>query len=394
MASDLDDLTTPLTYQEIRDSIYTVIASTGTDHTVWKPGAIMRTFITAVAIVLAGMSRLQASIAAGAYLDRSSGNWLTLLAYFVYGVTRIADTFATGTITLNNTGGGSFSEAAGAVTFTDPSTGKQFRNVEAFTLDPLETGVVVAIRAVESGSESTAIPGAINTITSPAMSGVTCSNAAALIGTDLESDARLRVRCRERLGALSPNGPWDAYSYVAKSAVTSTGQPVAITRVRTEHDGFGNVNAYLATDSGPATGTVGDLATDLGAADEAMQQLATPQAVTLNTFAASSFDVPVVYQLWVYDSLSLTDAQLIAAVNARVTAYFKTLPIGGDRKPSELGKVRRDLIKAVIAGTRPEIFAVEISSLSADPELAANEVPVLSALIGSLVTRVNLESLQ
>src|SRR5690606_7731376 len=133
------------------------------------------------------------------------------------------------------------------------------------------------------------------------MDQVSVTNPNALVASDLETDQQLRVRCRERLGALSPMGPWDAYSYAAKTAQLSTGGPAGITHVRTEHDGFGNVTAYLATDSGGAAGTVGDTSTPLGAADEAMQQLAVPQCVTLNTQAASSLEISIIYQLWVYD---------------------------------------------------------------------------------------------
>ena len=47
--------------------------------------------------------------------------------------------------------------------------------------------------------------------------GVTCSNAAAVLGRDDESDVALRARDLTKLGALSPNGAPGSYEYWALS---------------------------------------------------------------------------------------------------------------------------------------------------------------------------------
>src|SRR3989304_1758463 len=86
--STLAELTTPLTVDEIKTAIYAALAPNGAATTTWKPGAVVRTIITGVAIVLAGFSRLQAAIAKSGFLGLAEGDWLTLVAFYVYDVTR------------------------------------------------------------------------------------------------------------------------------------------------------------------------------------------------------------------------------------------------------------------------------------------------------------------
>src|SRR5690606_14818917 len=88
----------------------------------------------------------------------------------------------------------------------------------------------VDVIAFEAGSASSSSAGEITEIVTTMLQ-VTCSNPVALIGRDEESDPALRQRCRDSLGALSPNGPQAAYEYWAKSALRADGQPVNVNRV-------------------------------------------------------------------------------------------------------------------------------------------------------------------
>ena len=102
----LDELTTPVTVDEWKTSIYSVMGRVGVDTTSWKPGAVVRTIVTAVSIMLAALSVLIAAIAAGGFLELATGMWLTLLARYQYGVERQEATRATGQVTITNSGGG------------------------------------------------------------------------------------------------------------------------------------------------------------------------------------------------------------------------------------------------------------------------------------------------
>ncbi len=373
----LDDLTTPVTRAEVEASIYQVLGVVGVNTTSWKPGAVVRTMIAAVAIVLSAFSTLQAKIARSGFLDLSSGDWLTLVAHYVYGVDRIQASFATGQVTLTNSGGGVYSGDADDLIFSNSTTKQTFRNIASFSI-PAVTTVTLDIQASEQGSASTSAPGAIDTLTTPLL-GVTCSNALSVIGRDAEDDPSLRARCSEKLGALSPFGPWDAYASAVRNATHADGTSLGITRFRNTKDGSGNVYTYLATASGGVGGTVGDLTTDLGLADYAIQQLAAPLAVTAHTLSATPVTIAPTYEVWMYNTSGQSPSQVQALIATALGNFMSSQPIGGNVISTDPGKVFVDAIRAVIANTLPQIFHVVVSLPAADVTLAITEVPVLGA---------------
>jgi hypothetical protein len=371
----LEDLTTPVTRTEVEASIYQVFSVLGVSTTSWKSGAVVRTMIAAVSIVLSAFSELQSKIARAGFLELSKREWLTIVAHYGYGVDRILATFATGQVTLTNGGGGVYSGDPDDLIFANSATGKTYRNTEAFTLDALGT-VTLDIQASEQGSASSSAPGAIDTMTTPLL-GVTCSNALSVLGRDAEEDPSLRARCSETLGALSPFGPWDAYASAVRNATYADGTNLGITRFRNVKDGSGNVYTYLATASGGVTGTVGDLATDLGIADEAIQQLAAPLSVTAHTLSATPVTIAPTYELWMYNTSGRSSSEVQALIATGLGEFMAGQPIGGNVISPAGGKVFVDAIRAVIAGTFPQIFHVALTVPASDVTLAITEVPVL-----------------
>jgi phage-related baseplate assembly protein len=205
---------------------------------------------------------------------------------------------------------------------------------------------------------------------------VTCSNPASLVGLDTETDAALRVRCSEKLGALSPMGPWDAYAYAARNAHRSTGEPCGVTRTRTLKDGFGNVTLIVASASGPVTGTIGDQTTDLGAVDEAVQQLAAPLAVTAHTESATIVTTGVTYELWAYNTSGQSNAQIDDSVEAKLIAFTAMQPVGGN--------TLLPAIKSAIASVLPQIFHVVVTVPGGDVALTNRQVMVLGTVTGTI----------
>jgi uncharacterized phage protein gp47/JayE len=379
----LDELTTPLTVDQVRKSIYDVLAAIGVNTTAWKPGAVVRTMIAAAAIILASLSALTALIARGGFLDLAEGAWLRLKAFYDYGVEWNGPSFATGDITLNNTAGGVYTYDPDDLILVNTATGKSYRNVNPVSIGALQTGITVTIRAVESGSASTALPGEI-AFGSPVL-GVNIVQTATITGADGEDDPSLRARSRERTGALSPNGPQDAYAYVAKSAKRADGTPIGVTRVNAKRDGVGGIDVYVASDIGAIPGTVGNLATDLGVVDEEMQRKSTPLTVTLRTHAATAVPVDVLGGVWIFASAGYTVDQVRAAVQGELIEFFRTAPIGGFSG----GYIYRDAILAVIGRARVNaldpksprlgIFRVEIPVPAANIPLSPDEFPVLGS---------------
>lgn len=378
MLFSLEDLTTPLTRQQVQASIYDVLGIVGTNTTSWKSGAVVRTMIVGVSVVLAVCSELMADIAKSGFLELAEGAWLALVARYVYGVDKILADFAEGEVTLINTGGGIYTMDPDDLVVINPTTSKAYRNTSGFTLNAMST-ITVPIRAIEAGSASTVLAGSITEIETTLLN-VTCSNAAALVGSDEEPDQELRLRCAEKRGALSPMGPSDAYASAVRNSPRADGTLIGVNRVLVIKDGYGNVTTYVATASGALTGDEDDPTTDLGAVNERIQQLAAPLAVTANTISATERAIDVTCQIWIYNTSGLTDPQLIELLGKRLDTYLSSQPIGGNVIGGDPGKVFADALRTGIGTLRPEVFHVVVSLPAADIELLQNEVPVLGTL--------------
>lgn len=388
----LDELTTPLTPDEVQTAIYAAIAARGGDPTSWKPGAPTRTMIAGVAIVISALSRLSAAITKSGFLELADDDWLTLVARYVFFVERIEGTFASGSVTLNNAGGGIYSFDPGDLIVLNTTSGKGYRNTTTFTINALQLGVAVPVEAVELGSESTSLAGEIDGFETP-LPGLSVTNAAALIGTDPEKDPALRQRCLEKPSSLSPNGPRSAYAYFAKNAKKSDGFSAGVTRVRTVADGYGNVTVYCATASGSLTGTVGDTSTALGAVDDAIQKNVVPEAVTATCTSATPVAVGITYEVWVRDTSGKSDVDIEDVVNDALTAFISTQPIGGHKIPLEpTGRLYKTAIESTIdaalktiGGDDPDFVIKRVVTAPAgDTDLAINEAPTLGPINGTI----------
>ncbi len=382
----LTELTTPLTPEEIEKAIFDALEARGVQTTTWKPGAIARTIISGAAIVMAAFSTLQQRIAESGFLGLAQEDWLTIVASEVYNVERDAGTFATGDVTLDNTGGGVYVVAIGDLTVSNSTSGKTYRNTAAFTLDAFETGEIVPVQAVELGADSTSAAGFIDTLETVLL-GVTVTNPTALVGLDEESDESLRTRSLAKTGTLSPNGPADAYRFLALSAETDDGTPAGVTRVTTIPDGEGNVTVIVATASGPVTGTVGDTSTPLGAVDETIQTQAVPLAVTATTTSATTKPISVTYEAFVRTTVGLTSAELLTNIALALSTYISQQPIGGSRKVPGGGFVFTTALESVIGeavGTK-QLVDVDLALPTGDVVIGTTEAPVAAFISGTII---------
>jgi hypothetical protein len=369
----IDDVLEPTTFDEAKATIYDVLAAVGVPTSSWKPGAVVRTIISATAVMLAGASSLHSAIGKSSFLEKAQGIWADLVGENVYGTPRQLATFATGDVTLTNAGAGIFTFDPGDLALVNSTTGKTYLNAAFISLGA-SSSMTSEFHAVEAGSNSNALPGEIDTLAAP-LTGVTCANAAAFQALDDEEDPPYKVRAKEKLGALSPMGPWDAYSYAAKNATRPDGTLVGVTKVRSTHDGAGAVTTYVASAAGPLT------LTDLGYVDDAIQANAAPLGITATTDNATAVVVPVTAEFWIYNIVNMTDAQIIALVTARLEAFFAARPIGGDViSGGGGGKVYTTAIEATIGGTRPEIFRVILTAPAADVAITPNQIPTIGTV--------------
>jgi hypothetical protein len=388
MAASVEDLVKPLTVDEVRESIYSTLAANGVATTNWKPGAVVRTIIAGTAIVGSALSQLIALINKSGFLALSSGDWLTLVARYTRNVERIEARFASGQVEISNSTPGIYDFDPDELVFENSATKKQYRNTAAVHIDALEIDVPVPTEAFEQGSDSTAFVGEIDTLVPP-IAGLTVTNATALIGLDAEEDPELQARADEKLGSLSPNGPPDAYSFVCKNATRLDGTAIGVTRVRMTKDGFGNVTVYVATATGGVTGTASDPATDLGALQDAVNKQAEPLAVNAALVSATPVVVAYTYQVWLYSSIALTDAQIKTAIETELATFTRTMPIGGDVISPEVGRIYISAIQAAIGrasanGVKLPIVRVDVILPASNLDLAISDVPVLGAVTGTV----------
>lgn len=393
----LDELVQPLTPSQVETSIYAAMTARGLTVTDWVAGAVVRTFVAALAITLSALTVLISLVAKGGFLELATGPWLELVARHVYGTERIAEAWATGVVRVTNvTGAGSFVAVqpgdlvvkVGAPAFSAlGSYGKTYRSTAVFTLPAVAGAFVdVPVQADEAGSSSST---GANTITTFVTTFVGCSvtNAAALVGSDQEGEEALRARARAKTGVLSPNGPRDAYSYLATSAKRADGTSIGVTRVRCIPDGTGGIDVYVADADGVVTGTVGNLATDLGIVDRDIQEQAVPLCITATVASATPTTIGVSYELWVDSAIGLTDTELTGRISLALATYLGTVPIGGELLPAVSGGyVYRSALAAVIAGVvgTQHLLRLELTAPVANVSIATTAAPLLGTVTATV----------
>lgn len=376
MTVSIEDLTTPVTRDQAKASIYQTLATVGVDTTSWKPGAVVRTMIAAVAILFAATTNLIAELAKSAFLELAVGSWLTLVARYVYGNERFEATFGTGKLTLVNSGGGIYDLDPGDLVVRNPDTDKTYTNVAVLHLGASATQTIDII-AQEAGADSTSTIGTIVSVVTGVPSAVSCSNPTAVVGTDEEEDEPLKIRCRDKLGARSANGPSDAHASIARNAKRADGSAIGVNRVRIVNDGKGNGYFYLATPSGGVPGDAEDISTDLGVINDQIQRQVAPLGFTAHTRSAVAYALDVSYSVWMLDTSNLTTAQVEQKIAAALGAYLKNIPIGGYVIDGEPGRIYLDGLRTAIKNAVPEIFHVALTVPATDIDLNVLEAPTI-----------------
>ncbi len=373
----IDNLLTPMTTAEAKKSIYDVLVVLGVVTTNWKAGAVVRTIITAVAILVAALSRLVALIGRSGFLSTAQGDWHRLLAQEVYGVADRDATFASTTWFATNSGGGNYPLNPGDLILQNSVTKKQYYNTASVTIPPLTADVAVSIAAFEAGTESNAGAGAIDTLVTN-LPGVSGLNSQAAVATDAMTDPERTALCLAKTVAVSPNGAREAYEYVALTALRADGSNVNVNRVTAVPDGTGLLNVYLASVGGSVPSG------DVTVVDEAIQQNAAPLAVTVVVESATPKSVPVTYEVWIKQIGGIDEVSAKAAIEDALITFFASEPIGG-HPVGVTRKLYKSAIVTSIGSAEVEdlklpVFRAEVTVPAADVTLVKNEVPTLGTI--------------
>ncbi len=365
---DIDTLIRSTTSTELFTKILDTLETVGIPAKSWRQGGVSRSVLGALAEVGYQGATIARDCVAGMFLAFGRGSYLTAHAEDVFGVIRIPSTFAAGKVTLTNTAGGVYNLGADELVARASSTGARFRVTEAFTLSSgtpaVPTSITVEVQAVEPGAASSVSPLEVDELETP-LTGVTVSNAEAIVGADAETDDALVRRCLASRGTWSSLGPRDAYEFAALSATLNDGSPVSINRVTVQRtNSTGTVTVVCATPSGTPSGA------ELTAVEENVEAKARPDTVT--AIIAGAIPKATSQTITVWCRGGVADAIEELAEDA-LAALISTYPIGGIPKAiGGQGYLYTDAIAAAVIGSAPEIFDVDITG--GDIALAYNEV--------------------
>lgn len=386
MTFAFSDLITPVTADDVLETLFSIGDSIGLPLRNWQPFGVGREILFTVAQLFADKDQIREFVTKSGFLDfaveqeNSTGKrnkWLDVLGHSVYGVDRVEATFATTTLTLTNSTGSPISVPA--TQHFGKDDGSVTYSVDNAVSVPANGTATVDITADESGSIGSAAPGGITTFVNP-IPGLTATNAGPAIGSDLQSATDYGQLCKDRLGALSPDGPRGAYAFVAKNATDANGVNLGVTRVKVVSVDLDNtVDVYLADADGPVTTGVRD------AVDALIQGLtpgtgAVPDGISETTHAAVGHNVLVVCD--VYATTAIPPADILNAL----VAYFGSdisMPIGGVDVGAG-GFVFRDGISGAIHAAFPTVRKVVVNTPAADVPLGATEVAVLTSVAGDI----------
>lgn len=380
MSVDFDSLMARQSIADIRTSVIAACESVGF-YVSRLPGLsrLRKLALDVVPVIVDMATGVNADAIRGGLLDYAEGAWLTLLAINLFGVERIGETFATTTVTFTNGGANSYNFADGEVIV---GNGVVTYRAAAFTLSPSGNDgdeAEVSVTCTVAGSAGSADAGEIDTLVTT-FDGVTCTNVAAVNGTDEETDEQLRERCRLSRAALSNAGPVDAIEFVARSATRADGSAIGVTRVQVVEDipSMGDVTVYLADADGTVAG--GDVTT----IDGLLRTLVVPTGVNyLGTSAATTVTVNLTLTARYKSSSGYSTDELEDMVESALGTMFSEHPIGGYIETPPNGHMFLGEIEATIAAVRNEesgdrpIRSVSVTLPAADIELEPGEVAVL-----------------
>jgi hypothetical protein len=350
------------TAEKIFDKGIQVAQALGLPTTSWRTGDPERSLYKYLAEVLAAhdgqvSSFIKAGFLSSAVADaKETGDsgWLKLLAYETFGVTVPDAGYATPSITLRNDGGGNYPRLVGEITVKNSATGKTYHNTNA--LAPLNAGATVTytLEADEAGAESSVAVNEIDEIVTTMLGVVVVSSTASYASDELTPD-EIGTLCSATLGALSPNGPPDAYEYVClKASLTGTTEVTRAYSYGTSSSGQARV--YVAS----AIGAVS--AGGLQACQDAVEIWSTPLCALPTVASAVAYSVDVTCTI----TGDAIPADFQERIEAAVSAYLRSVPIHGT--------VARSAILAAIHKAVPEIDSVTMTVPAADIVLGAADV--------------------
>lgn len=325
----LDELLTVKTTDQVLADLLLRLAAVGFPTMSWHATSVPYRLLRAFAGTYASFTELLVAVTKGGLLQYSSGAWLTLLAYSVYGLTRNAARFTEGTLTISDLAGvGPVSIEAGQLRFATAS-GKRYSNKAAFEI-PLNSSVDFAVKAEIAGASMNVAPGEIVVMLTP-LPGVGTATSfnpsptwITIQGSDEESDPLLRQRCQDQWATLGygQNDQW--WRYYARNAPNYGSE---VTRVKvTAGAGDGTIEIVMAGPSGPlGSDTFNSVSLFLNAIKGNCEHV--------NAVNATSNAISIPGTVYVRD---ITESAARSAIEESVDEYLASLNMGDTVYASQL----------------------------------------------------------
>lgn len=374
-------LTTKATVADMKATLYAYLEASGISTTSWGSLSPTRVLADAFSRMAAVIQNSQVTANRGGFRDTATGDWLITTSKQMYNVDAISAQFALGEWIAANSGGGLYDLAPGDLTLKNTVTEKTYRNTTTIHIGAGDTGVIIPIQADEVGTESNATPGQVTTLVTTLL-GVSGTNLAPVVGQDAEAEVDLRARDLESLGALSPNGPAGAYSYIAKTPSLNGGASVNRVKVLPP-PGDGTITIIIASPLGVVPGA------EVASVQLGIDQYATPEVATATVISASAYGQGFGTTVYVPSILGVSAADVTTSVQQAIVDYINALPIGGTELVPGAGKILwRSVLGAIENAQVGDIKPVASATLfsEADRVMAQDQVATTDA--GSIIVVV------
>lgn len=367
-----------VTTAELQASMLAAMQAAGLPTTSWTKDGFWQNLLNWFATMLRLALMLVRDVALNSFLDTATDQGLTDLAQGTYGTPRRTETFANGTVTLENNSGLPLDELAEAISFElVANTEITYKNTGAvFALNG--TQVVVPIECDVAGTVGNAAAGVAPTNTIElvtVLTGVSVVENSAVVGQDEQGDEALRNLARKQ-AAVASTAHGNKYEWIALN--TNTDGTIAeandgktrtnVNRAKVSfEDASGRVFVVLASPSGAVDPA--DYATTIAAIEQ--------RALTNPGILFDANAVPVTVNI-VADVIlrkgSSTDG-VEDEINAQLQAYFPETSITGDD-----GFLTIEELELEIGRANRRIVEVTVTTPAADVPLDEDEVAVLGTV--------------
>ncbi len=390
----LSELIRQRTQEEIFGDSITQMQSQAVATETWKSGDPTRELLFTLSFQLAGLEDPNVgypAIIGGGFLGYAAGPWLDALATSNYNSPRNPATYAQCTLQLTNATAQDFGTIEqNDTTAENPTTHATYHNTASYVLGPAGGPTAVATVTIEAdaaGSAGNSDVGDISSVVN--MPGVTVTHLTAAPGLDAEDDFAYTLRAQQKFVSLSPNGPVGAYTYVVTTAsLQADGSGITnVTRVRAIGDSdFGEAVFFIAGSSGPLAGP------EAARAQATVIKWAEPLAVDSIAVLATGVTFNVIYELWVYDTINLTQTEIETLVESALRTATNQRRIGGDNETGDdtPGFIYAEWVRAQITeAVAPHAFKCLLTAPAVDLPLDLTVDPInniYTAQVAELVT--------